>query len=35
MSERNLNPTPYKWKAKGEEILRKIHGAKQALAEQK
>jgi transposase len=35
MSERNLNPAPYKWKAKGEEILRKISRAKRALAEQK
>jgi len=29
LAERNLNPKPYKWKAKGEEILRKIQKAKQ------
>lgn len=32
--ERNLNPKPYKWKAKGEEILRKIQRAKEALEKQ-
>lgn len=32
--ERNLNPKPYKWKAKGEEILRKIHRAKKVLEAQ-
>lgn len=31
LAERNLNPKPYKWKAKGEEILRKIKRAKDAL----
>ena len=31
---RNLNPKPYKWKAKGEEILRKIQRAKHALNKQ-
>jgi len=31
LAERNANPTRYVWKAKGEEILRKIHGAKQVL----
>jgi transposase len=35
MAERNLNPAPYKWKAKGEEILRKINRAKRKLAEMK
>lgn len=29
--ERNLNPKPYKWKAKGEDILRKIQRAKNML----
>ncbi|MGE3978731.1 MAG: hypothetical protein AB7F94_14245 [Nitrospira sp.] len=29
--ERNAYPTRYVWKAKGEEILRKIHRAKQVL----
>lgn len=33
MSDRNLNPRPYKWKAKGEDILRKISKAKHTLAE--
>jgi len=32
MEERNLNPVPYKWKAKGEEILRKIQRAKAKIA---
>lgn len=32
--ERNLNPKPYKWKAKGEEILRKIQRAKKVLEAQ-
>ena len=35
LAERNLNPKPYKWKAKGEEILRKINRAKEALEVQK
>lgn len=35
LAERNANPKPYKWKAKGEEILRKIQRAKQALEAQK
>ena len=30
--ERNLAPKPYRWKAKGEEILRKIQRARDALA---
>jgi transposase len=34
LSERNLNPKPYRWKAKGEEILRKIQRARDALAAQ-
>jgi transposase len=29
---RNLDPKPYRWKAKGEEILRKIQRAREALA---
>jgi transposase len=32
IAERNLNPKPYVWNAKGEEILRKIESARQALA---
>jgi hypothetical protein len=28
MIQRNLEPNPYRWKAKGEEILRKIERAK-------
>lgn len=35
LAERNLNPKPYRWKAKGEEILRKIRRAKATLEEQK
>ena len=31
LTERNLDPKPYKWKAQGEEILRKIQRARQAL----
>lgn len=31
LEQRNQNPKPYKWKAKGEEILRKIKRAKEAL----
>jgi transposase len=31
LDQRNLNPKPYKWKAKGEEILRKIQRAKDTL----
>ena len=34
LAERNLNPKPYKWKAKGEDILRKIQRARQALEAQ-
>lgn len=33
--ERNLNPKPYVWKARGEEILRKIYAARAALDEAK
>jgi len=29
--ERNMNPKPYRWKAQGEEILRKIKRAKDIL----
>lgn len=32
MIERNLEPKPYRWKAKGEEILRKIDRARKAQA---
>lgn len=35
LAERNLNPKPYKWKAKGEEILRKIQRARDALEAQR
>ena len=31
LMERNENPKPYHWKAKGEEILAKIHRVRQAL----
>ena len=31
LAERNDNPKPYKWKAKGEVILEKIHRARTAL----
>ena len=31
LAERNAQPTRYVWKAKGEEILRKIHRARQVL----
>jgi transposase len=31
LAERNANPTPYTWNAKGEEILRKIQRARQVL----
>ena len=31
LAERNRNPRRYVWKAKGEEILRKIHAARKAL----
>jgi transposase len=31
IAERNLHPKPYRWKAKGEDILRKIQRAKEAL----
>ena len=30
LADRNLNPRPYKWKASGEEILRKIQSARTA-----
>ena len=32
LAERNLKPKPYTWRAKGEEILRKIQAAKAVLA---
>ena len=31
LAERNLEPKPYRWKAKGEDILRKIQRAREAL----
>jgi hypothetical protein len=31
LAERNANPRPYRWKAKGEAILEKIHRAQAAL----
>ena len=31
LTERNANPKPYKWIAKGEEILDKIHRASAVL----
>lgn len=31
LAERNANPKPYKWKAKGEAILEKIHRARASL----
>jgi hypothetical protein len=31
LDDRNLNPKPYVWKKKGEEILAKIQRARQAL----
>lgn len=34
LAERNLKPKPYKWQAKGEEILRKIQRAKEAAIRQ-
>lgn len=34
LAERNENPKPYRWKASGEEILRKVKRAREALREQ-
>jgi len=34
LAERNQNPKRYVWKASGEEILRKIQRARDALAQQ-
>lgn len=31
LAERNENPKPYKWTAKGEAILEKLHRARTAL----
>lgn len=31
LADRNVNPKPYRWKAKGEQILQKIERAKAAL----
>lgn len=31
LAERNRNPKRYVWKAKGEDILRKIHAAREKL----
>ena len=33
LADRNLNPKPYRWRAKGEVILRKIQRARAALNE--
>jgi hypothetical protein len=33
LAERNRNPKRYVWKAKGEEVLRKIQRARTALAQ--
>ena len=35
LAKRNLNPKPYRWRAKGEEILRKIDSARKALEQVK
>lgn len=35
LSERNLNPKPYRWKAQGQEILHKIQRAKATLEREK
>lgn len=35
LADRNLHPKPYRWKAAGEEILRKVHRARQALETQR
>jgi transposase len=32
LAERNLAPRPYRWKAQGQEILAKLHRARQAVA---
>jgi len=32
IADRNLSPTPYVWKKKGEEILAKINRAREAAA---
>ena len=34
LAERNENPKPYRWTAKGEAILEKTHRARQALRRQ-
>jgi hypothetical protein len=34
LEQRDLKPKRYVWKAEGQEILRKIHRAKDALAKQ-
>ena len=31
LAERNLNPKPYRWRAEGEAILKKIQRARTAL----
>lgn len=33
LADRNQNPKRYVWKAKGEDILRKIQQARQTLAQ--
>lgn len=34
LAERNLDPKPYRWRARGEEILAKIQRARATLAQQ-
>ncbi|MDA2929806.1 IS630 family transposase [Acidobacteria bacterium AH-259-O06] len=33
LAERNAHPKPYKWRAKGEEILKKIQRAREAMSD--
>jgi hypothetical protein len=34
LAERNLDPKPYRWRAKGADILAKIQRARQAMKAQ-
>ena len=34
LAQRNLDPKPYRWRAKGADILAKIQRARQAIARQ-
>jgi hypothetical protein len=34
LAERNLDPKPYRWRAKGADILAKIQRARDAMASQ-